>query len=558
MKLIKARFDNFRLLRNLEIDFSTDSTKKLTVIRAENETGKTTILNGLQWALYGDKALPGDGVNYRISPNEWDVSNGKEVPISAEVVFETTNSTRERKYSIVRSAVETLAGEKFERGGSTVKLYELTEKGSDEIKPPEPTINRELPPELREVFFTDGDKALGFIEVGGKNQVQKAIYSLLALDVIDDARKHVAKALTQLKSEMKKIDDDNELSQVAAQVEENQKRSAELEKKMANAQQQFHAFSDKYKVIQQQINSLLINGNREELQKQLAETKERLKEIEKQQIATSSAHSDLFKSLPLAGSLLAPLLKKGLSKLDELNNQGKILQVAVPVLEELLEKSTCICGETLDDADTDAKCRRERIRYLINESLDADTLQNSLKDLYFGSARLQPNVLAESPDWVTAYSEISDKREELQRVSEKENGELKALEIQLKNIPDADLQGLISTRDTYVEQRDRFSRDRGLYEGQLEAAKKEQKKLEDQLGKLLAKKEENALLCARFEGVRDVKQVFDNFHGRVIDEEVEKVSDLMNKIFLEMIVADPEQGATIQEATIREFNIHVY
>ena len=46
MKLIRAEFENFRLLQSLILEFSTDSVKKLTVIRAENETGKTTILNG--------------------------------------------------------------------------------------------------------------------------------------------------------------------------------------------------------------------------------------------------------------------------------------------------------------------------------------------------------------------------------------------------------------------------------------------------------------------------------------------------------------------------------
>ena len=50
MKLIRAEFENFRLLRDLKLSFSTDGKRNLTVIRAENETGKTTILNGLQWA----------------------------------------------------------------------------------------------------------------------------------------------------------------------------------------------------------------------------------------------------------------------------------------------------------------------------------------------------------------------------------------------------------------------------------------------------------------------------------------------------------------------------
>jgi len=53
MKLLRAEFENFRLLRSLELRFSTDAEHNLTVIRAANETGKTTILTALQWALYG-------------------------------------------------------------------------------------------------------------------------------------------------------------------------------------------------------------------------------------------------------------------------------------------------------------------------------------------------------------------------------------------------------------------------------------------------------------------------------------------------------------------------
>ena len=65
MKFCRVRFTNFRLLRDLELDFSVEPNKPLTVIRAENETGKTTILNALQWVLFGDDGLPSRGAGYR-------------------------------------------------------------------------------------------------------------------------------------------------------------------------------------------------------------------------------------------------------------------------------------------------------------------------------------------------------------------------------------------------------------------------------------------------------------------------------------------------------------
>ena len=55
MKLQGSRIRNFKLLRNIDLDFSTCQDTPLTVIRAENGSGKTSTLQALRWALYGAK-----------------------------------------------------------------------------------------------------------------------------------------------------------------------------------------------------------------------------------------------------------------------------------------------------------------------------------------------------------------------------------------------------------------------------------------------------------------------------------------------------------------------
>ena len=206
MKLIRAEFQNFRLLRDLELDFATDANRNLTVIRAANESGKTTILHALQWALYGDDALPGKGEDFRLHPIDWETVDGKRVPVTATVEFEVTTYRRvsgdlretRRRYRLVRSAFEEVDSH-ARRSASTVKLFALHDTGASPIDAPEALINDDLPPELREVFFTDGDRALSFIEADialstKRDRVQRAIRSLLGLGVIDDAIKHVRKS----------------------------------------------------------------------------------------------------------------------------------------------------------------------------------------------------------------------------------------------------------------------------------------------------------------------------------------------------------------------------
>lgn len=572
MKLIRAEFENFRLLRHLKIDFATDSTKKLTVIRAENESGKTTILNGLQWALYGDDALPGKGQDYRLHPIDWNVSDGKRVPISVEVEFETTTLRRSRRglietrrqYRIVRSANETLNGARWERSPSTALLFHRTNTGDVPIDPPEAQIREELPAELREVFFTDGDRALSFIEAAvsvrtKRHRVQETVRSLLGLGVIEDVLSHVKKTASKVNKAAKGIDSGGKLTQIATQLEQIDEETAEQEEKIEDANAQFSTFDEKLAEIQKQLDAALVKGDREKLKREIAHAERQLKQIDNQRAAAAKEHADLFRSLSISRDLLAPVLIKGLGKLNELRDQGKIPNTTLPVLEERLKGSTCICGEALDPNDANGERRRAHIQHLIDESRKADALQSRLTDLHFGSTSLQPDQVTEDKRWLAEYAKVVERRDELDIMHQEQGKRLKALEAQLDDIPDTNIQGLRETKQLYMEQRDRFNAARSRHETQLERLRKERERLVLQRENLLREQKKGARILAELEITQDVERVLRNSYERITSEELSKVSALMNAVFLEMIGADPEQGAIIRKAAIsKDFDIVVY
>jgi DNA sulfur modification protein DndD len=136
---------------------------------------------------------------------------------------------------------------------------------------------------------------------------------------------------------------------------------------------------------------------------------------------------------------------------------------------------------------------------------------------------------------------------------------LKALEIQLDSIPDVDIQGLRSVQREYKNQRDRFNADWTRDETRLEGLKKERSNLVSERDNLLRQQKKGARVLARLEVASDVESVLKNSYDRMTNEELNKVSELMNTIFLEMIGADPEHGAIIQKAEIsNDFDILVY
>ena len=320
MKLLRAEFQNFRLLRDLSLEFSSDPDRNLTVIRAANESGKTTILHGLQWALYGDAALPGKGEGFRLHPIDWEEDDGKRVPITATVEFELTTHRQvrgemretRRRFRVVRSAFEDVDSQ-ARRSASTVKLFALNDTGASPIDAPEALINDELPPELREVFFTDGDRALSFIEADvavstKRERVQRAIRSLLGLGVIDDAIKHVRKAAGEVNKKAKQVGTGGELNEIASRLEEMEDSREKFETDLEDAKQQFGAFDEKVDEMDRKIAAALQKGDKEKLSKDLDNCKSEIKRLDAQLAAANKEHSALFRSRSIATDLLAPVL----------------------------------------------------------------------------------------------------------------------------------------------------------------------------------------------------------------------------------------------------------
>ena len=80
---------------------------------------------------------------------------------------------------------------------------------------------------------------------------------------------------------------------------------------------------------------------------------------------------------------------------------------------------------------------------MIDKSREADALQSSITDLYYGSSSLN----LDNDDWIAEYDKIEDRRARLDSLHNEQGKKLKALEIQLDSIPDTDIQGLRSTND---------------------------------------------------------------------------------------------------------------
>ena len=574
MKLVRARFTNFRLLRDLSLDLNVGEDKRLVVIRASNESGKTTILNALQWGLYGDPALPLQRSDFRLHPIDWDADiDGAMVTISVEIVFETVSVHTSRRsgqtrtgstqYRLIRSTYDTVKGETWDPGPTTVSLSELKLDGDREISQPEAIIEDELPSLLREVFFTDGDRALSFIASDvtastNQHKVRDAIRNLLGLDVIEGAIARVRAAGASINSRIRSQTSDADLKKTSEEVEVLQGEVKRLDKEIGIADNNFRRFDTAHADIERQIEDALAKGDRETVMSRINQTRAYILDLNKRLDRSNAEHSKLFESRDLARDLLEPALEGGFAILDELRNRGDIPNATIPVLEDRLKTNTCICGEQLRGDTQDVLHRRQHIQNLINQARSSDTVRTIATELYF---RAESQRLDSSGDgrWISRLADVEVEWENVQDRLEEFGSTMAAQEVELDTIPDVDVSNLRAQRNSFKAQMERFNSDRSRHRAELRTAQDQLSRATNRQQALLRRRGVSERLRGELEAAQDLETALRSAYDHLTQEELSKVSSRMNEIFLEMIVADEEQNAIIIRAEITdEFEIMVY
>lgn len=572
LQLVTARIKNFRILRDAIIDFSTSPERPLTVIRAENLTGKTTLHTALQWVFYGDDVLPVPTTRrkYRLHPLDWDpVQEGRIVPILGEVTFRysTTTSTPtgseevvEDEYVLRRSSEERLADDdQFERFTAQPTLLQRTAAGFTPIETnPAVLIDEMIPASLRDVFFTDGDRALSFIQASQdakRERVMEAIRALLGLEVVEFAERHVTKALADIRRSLGgggKGEDDYEsltrrLSDIDDQLLQEQDKRSEARASHARLEQEVTQYRER-------LERALTKGNREELANQLNRANQDKRTTDLVLTDRTKKLADLFGEPTLALGLLSSMVEKARVHLEPLHNEGKIPSTFVPLIRERLNAGQCICGASLGEG-TD---EREHLLQHLKEREGDDELNDRLGQLYYRAETFGVSVLDPRERWSDILRDrsrqVDDARYALRRAQE----EVAELELKLDQVPETDVAELRRQIKDAEEERANQLKIATLAEAEITRLEEDKLKVGKARDTIMKSQGKYRRQKANEQAAEDLLRVLGGTIGVLKGEKLTNVSDEMNRLFMDMIVADPDQNALIQEAAVTpEYDIVV-
>jgi DNA sulfur modification protein DndD len=225
MTLDELVFQNFGVYRGRQSFVLTppSADKPIVLIGGLNGGGKTTLMDGLQLALYGKNArcsnrgeLGYEDFLRRSIHNDVDPHQGATI----EITFHHTTDGRDHKYRLQRSWSENGKGVKerveIHRDGSLDHL--LTDQWSEQVE-------AFVPLGISDLFFFDGEKIEQFADIQNASRVlSTAIQTLLGIELVDQ----LAADLIVLERRKRLVARNHETKKQIAELQQDIQRLEEL------------------------------------------------------------------------------------------------------------------------------------------------------------------------------------------------------------------------------------------------------------------------------------------------------------------------------------------
>ena len=548
MRLHSAHITNFKLLEDVELIFSSDPARPLTVVRAENGSGKTSILQALRWCIWGER-----GISQRMSLTSASGAAGKPVTVQVWIEFSERDrySGAETTYRLIRTCQETRAeGDRFERGSERSRLLRLTDQGDSEIRDGhDAIISAMLPRKLADVFFTDGDVVQNFVtdqtERDRQEYVHEAIRHLLGFDEVELAEQRLR---TISRSFRQKVSESGSEALRNAEIDlEKAEEDLESKKKdRTHLLQRINEVEQQIREDERELSAIKGIGDLEAIQAQINQIGKDIKELDDHEDDIRQQMKDLLQSEDLSNCLLRRHLEAGAAALAELEDRNVIPGMSVGLLHDRLELGVCICGARLNDGDR----QHAHILDLIERQRQTEpriqrltALRHEARSIGIGSSLpLSGGTVTSLRERVealrTQYTQCKDRQRQ-------KEGDLRALRERREQIDANRVRQLTERLRSSRLKKSDFDRSRGHIEGQISALEDQVRVCTERVRDARRREQLSHTLTRRSHVADDLLALTAGILNRLKTHYVHRVSERMNQLFLEIVGADLTADANL-------------
>lgn len=352
------RMRNFRQYVDVDLEFSTDPDRNITLVMGDNGTGKTTLAQAFTWCLFGTTDFEIQEVINRKIRDVMPPGGKKKTLVEMDVNYNDTD------YTISREQEFTKIQKRVDAARSKLKIYYKEDGNLKYLNDTEVhlMIKRMLPKELSRFFFFDGERIRLMsdeINHGKSKDFKDAVSGLVGLVSMQNAIQHMkpsSSALTVIGYYNKKIDVkggesakkySDEINILREEKESINNRLSEIEPQIESYREEITQLNA---VILAETPEMELKEKYSKLQNKIVGLEQRRKE--KINIGVLSKFGKNFYDF-----VASAVIDKSEPLLAEIKEADVEIPVGIeaPALKYLLKRGTCICGEKLEPGDTHFK-----------------------------------------------------------------------------------------------------------------------------------------------------------------------------------------------------------
>jgi len=512
MKLKRIRLRHFRqFYGDQSIVLAGPGKSNVTLVHAENGVGKTTLLNSVLWAFFGE-----EGTTRRFEQREkilnFQAEREGDRTASVEVTFE------HEKVSYIASRSQSVtAGGYAQRRFAVMKMLGNGAL-SEPLPNPDAFINTVIPKAMAPYFFFDGEQAETFSSEANHRAIAAAIRDILGSTLIETAIADLKYVARKFNEEIGERAGDEEIKALERRIAELETSKEQWGEAVANLGKDIDAFESQLQDIARRLKEAEAASHyqtlRESKQQQLGAVQGQLKD----------ARLEILRWIPSKAIAMVSgsVTSQSLDFIDEESLKGRIPS---PYNEEfvkgLLEARKCICERPLVAASAEWKA----VTNLLSNAGNAEVLARVVR------VRARTAMLKEQREDAPRLLQAAE--EKLARLLEQQNTlerEVEEIGRKLESLPIAEIQERERARKELEKRLEVAKTDRIRKQRDIEHANEEISRLNRQVGDLAVKNSESRKLVVRRE-LADAGAEFLRSYLGVNEQEARRdIQDVVNRI----------------------------
>lgn len=355
-----------------EIVFSTDEEKNVTLVRAENGVGKTSLLAALNWCLFGILPPVEDFQNPKNLLNNFALNKDQARQTKIEVDFEH----RGKNYKASRT---------YDQGAQRTNELRLVELKDGVLVPLSSAVNVDrfinsvLPKEMAPHFFFYGEATSRYADESGAEAFGSAVKNILGATIAGMALNDLEKAFKAYKREATDKTSDDAVSK-QRQIDEIEASKEELLEQLQTSKKEEEAAEKFIEKIDRQLLGA------DQVAKDQARRDRLTSELSGLKSSFERSKAEIQKWFDKYGTAL--LAKSFISDVKELlDKEDTRKKIPGPFQEkfvnEVLEDGRCICGRPIGHGSAEEK----NVKSLLNSATD-ETMMNRVLSTNIALGRL--------------------------------------------------------------------------------------------------------------------------------------------------------------------------